>query len=95
MLDITNEGHPGIVMTPGVFFEGGYTFNIFRTGLVLGDKDRSLFPGELKRDIEAEFQESGGDDERRGRGTVVYEPYEVQSEVLRSAPVFLMVPAQG
>lgn len=78
MLHITNERHPGIVMTPGAFFDSAGARSI---SSVLDDKDRSLFPGELKRDIEAGLQGSGGDDGRCCRGAVVYEPYEVQSRV--------------
>lgn len=48
MLFIASEVYPGIVMALRVFFEGGFAFNIFLTSLVLGDKDRSLFSGELK-----------------------------------------------
>lgn len=63
-------------MTPGAFFDSAGARSI---SSVLGGKDRC----ELKRDIEAEFQGSGGDDGRRCRGTVVYEPYEVQPRVGR------------
>jgi len=59
-MSLTSEGHPGIIVAFRVFFEGGFRFNVFSIGVVVGDQDRSPFLGEFKREASARFQESRG-----------------------------------
>ena len=37
MSRVASEGHPGVVMALGVFFKGGFEFNVFSISAVLGN----------------------------------------------------------
>jgi len=56
-MSFTSEGHPGIIMAFRVFLEGGFWFNVFLIGVVVGDQGRPSFLGEFKREAGARFQE--------------------------------------
>ena len=55
---VASEGYPGIVMTLGVFLEGGFVFNVFPISAIFCDQGRSLFLGEFEREADTGLQES-------------------------------------
>lgn len=57
-MSLASKGHPGIIMAFRVFFKGGFWFNVFPIGVVVGDQGRSSFLCEFEREAGTGFQES-------------------------------------